>query len=108
MEVEEVPVIMYSVKGVFTVFLNSDRGVSNLCQLFLRDVPQHLNNIMDISSHFQKFGDIVNVQVHADKDQAYVQFKTHEQADNALNSEEAVCGNRFIKIFWAHYDRQVG
>lgn len=37
--------------------------------------------------------------------QAFIQFKTHAEAELALDSPRAVCGNRFITVTWAFYDR---
>mmetsp|Transcript_30775 Transcript_30775/g.75025 ORF Transcript_30775/g.75025 Transcript_30775/m.75025 type:complete len:683 (-) Transcript_30775:116-2164(-) len=78
----------------------------NPTNLYVENVPPAINNIKSLSSHFEQFGEIVNVQVHADKGKAYVQFRTHEQASRALRSPKAVRGNRFIKVKWAFHDPQ--
>jgi len=70
--------------------------------LELRRLPEHLNNISALNEYFSKFGQIVNINVKygADAEAALVQFATHTEALRAHRCEEAVLGNRFIKLFW--------
>lgn len=49
---------------------------------------------------FSKFGTITNVAVDAPTAKALVSFETHDQARVAWKSEDAVFGNRFVKLFW--------
>ncbi|CEO96243.1 RRM domain-containing protein [Plasmodiophora brassicae] len=72
--------------------------------LFVSNVPPHLNNLATLSAHFSRFGEIVNLQIKADQCKAFIQFKTHEQAKAALGCPEAVANNRFIRVYWARYD----
>eukprot|EP00474_Spongospora_subterranea_P008931 CRZ09389.1 hypothetical protein [Spongospora subterranea] len=72
--------------------------------LFISNVPRDLNNLATLSAYFGRFGEIVNIQIKADANKAFIQFKTHSQAKAALGCPEAVCNNRFIKVFWARYD----
>eukprot|EP01083_Nonionella_stella_P027932 76928_1 len=74
--------------------------------LFVRNIPVDLNRIQVLSSHFEQFGEVVNIQVQKDKNQAFVQFKSHNEAKRALLSPKAVCENRFIEVSWAYYDKQ--
>ncbi|CAL1271983.1 unnamed protein product [Larinioides sclopetarius] len=70
--------------------------------LEVRKIPQHLNTISMLNSHFSKFGRIVNLQVGYDSDPeaALVQFMTDAEATAAYRSSEAILNNRFIKVFY--------
>mmetsp|Transcript_21728 Transcript_21728/g.30372 ORF Transcript_21728/g.30372 Transcript_21728/m.30372 type:complete len:438 (+) Transcript_21728:3-1316(+) len=76
----------------------------NPTNLYVENVPPNVNNMKSLSRHFERFGEIVNVQIDQDHKKAYVQFRTHEQAKLAISSPAAVCGNRFIKVKWAWHD----
>jgi len=69
--------------------------------LVISSVPPELNNIDKLNSHFKQFGSIVNIQVKPHQNRAFVQFSQYSDAEKALNSTEAVLGNRFIRIFWS-------
>ncbi|RKP24796.1 hypothetical protein SYNPS1DRAFT_29453 [Syncephalis pseudoplumigaleata] len=53
-----------------------------------------------INEYFRRFGTIVNIQVDAASRQALVQFSTNAEAYAAYSCQDAVFGNRFIKVFW--------
>lgn len=57
---------------------------------------------MDLNSHFQKFGKIVNIQIQfeSDPEAALVTFSVPAEAQCAYRSTEAVLNNRFIRVFW--------
>lgn len=72
------------------------------CSLELKKVPPSANNITQLNNHFSKFGKIVNIQVNfgGDPEAALVTFQLPAEAKAAYRSTEAVCNNRFIKVFW--------
>lgn len=72
------------------------------CSLEVKKVPREHNNIMDLNSHFQKFGKIVNIQIQfeSDPEAALVTFSAPAEAQAAYRSTEAVLNNRFIRVFW--------
>jgi RNA-binding protein 26 len=72
------------------------------CSLEVKKVPREHNNIMDLNSHFQKFGKIVNIQIQFENDPeaALVTFSAPNEAQSAYRSTEAVLNNRFIRVFW--------
>lgn len=51
--------------------------------------------------HFAQFGTVVDCKLRTDQSTAFVTFNRHLAALHALESPEAVCGNRFIKLEWA-------
>jgi RNA-binding protein 26 len=55
-------------------------------------------------SHFEKFGQVVDVRIPPHSDRAFVQFASREAAESALASPDAVLGNRFIRLSWANRD----
>jgi len=67
----------------------------------IANIPESLNNIEKLNSHFKTFGNIVNIQVRPDLNKAFVQFSQHEEAQRAMNSPQAVLNNRFIKVYWS-------
>jgi RNA-binding protein 26 len=70
--------------------------------LLITNIPPDLNSIDKLNSHFKKFGTVVNLQVKFAANKAYVQYTTHAEAVRAMRAVDAVLGNRFIKVFWAH------
>ncbi|PRP82319.1 second mitotic wave missing-like [Planoprotostelium fungivorum] len=64
-------------------------------------IPDHLNTAEGLFNHFKQFGPIVQTKPRLDGNKAYVQYENHADAIKALESPEAVLGNRFIKVFWA-------
>lgn len=90
--------------------------------VLLRKIPRDLNSITKLSSHFEKFGTIVNLQVRYENDpeSAIVQFSSPQEAKAAHDSVEAVLNNRFIRVYylkntgsggvaniWGQNDRQI-
>eukprot|EP00045_Choanoeca_perplexa_P017846 m.268515 g.268515 ORF g.268515 m.268515 type:complete len:776 (+) comp17653_c0_seq1:4145-6472(+) len=77
----------------------------NTC-LELTDVPAHLNARAAIIKHFSQFGTVIGInesmnhQGRMKPDCAILEMATLEEAEKAFKSEEAVLGNRFVKI---HY-----
>jgi hypothetical protein len=84
-------------------------GGESQTRLFVNDVPRELNTIKSLSDHFSQFGEITNVRIsdkynQNDQGRAVLQFRSQDEAAAAMASPSAVCGNRFIKVFWAKYD----
>ncbi|KAL0920839.1 hypothetical protein M5K25_010010 [Dendrobium thyrsiflorum] len=73
--------------------------------LYVCGIPQKNNKREALLSHFQKFGEVIDIYIPLNSEKAFVQFCKREVAEAALNSPEAVMGNRFIKLFWANRDR---
>ncbi|KAJ3594153.1 hypothetical protein NHX12_006485 [Muraenolepis orangiensis] len=75
-------------------------------RLLVRPVPPELNNISKLNTHFSQFGTIVNLQVayQSDPEAALVQFSSPSEAKRAIQSPEAVLGNRFISVHWYRQD----
>jgi len=72
------------------------QNATNLC---VTRIPAEQNNVVALSGHFGRFGEIVNIRISGSL--AYIKFKTHDQAKAALESPEAVLNNRFITVQWA-------
>ncbi|XP_020600377.1 zinc finger CCCH domain-containing protein 27, partial [Phalaenopsis equestris] len=73
--------------------------------LFVCGIPQKNNRREALLSHFQKFGEVIDIYIPLNSEKAFVQFSKREVAESALKSPDAVMGNRFIKLFWANRDR---
>jgi RNA-binding protein 26 len=71
-------------------------------------IPQELNTISQLNAHFQKFGNIVNIQLDPANKQAFVQFTSNAEALLALRSPEAVMNNRFIQVYLKKDEAQEG
>ncbi|KAF3629302.1 putative trithorax group protein osa-like [Capsicum annuum] len=89
--------------------IGSGRNMRNPSQkalrsLFIRGIPQKDNKPEALHSHFQKFGEVIDIYIPAKGEQAFVQFSKREEAEAALKAPDAVMGNRFIKLFWANRD----
>ncbi|KAH6792155.1 hypothetical protein C2S52_002632 [Perilla frutescens var. hirtella] len=72
--------------------------------LFVNFIPLKDNKREALLSHFQKFGDVIDIYIPIQSDRAFVQFSKREEAEMALNAPDAVMGNRFIKLWWANRD----
>uniref|UniRef100_A0A7N0VGG2 Zinc finger CCCH domain-containing protein 41 n=1 Tax=Kalanchoe fedtschenkoi TaxID=63787 RepID=A0A7N0VGG2_KALFE len=72
--------------------------------IFVNGIPQKDNNKEALKSHFQKFGEIIDIYIPSNSEKAFVQFSKREEAEAALKAPDAVMGNRFIKLWWANRD----
>ncbi|XP_073007481.1 zinc finger CCCH domain-containing protein 27 [Typha latifolia] len=73
--------------------------------LYINGIPQKNNKREAIFSHFQKFGEVIDIYIPHNSEKAFVQFSKREEAEAALKAPDAVMGNRFIKLWWANRDR---
>ncbi|CAG7718477.1 unnamed protein product [Allacma fusca] len=78
------------------------------CSLEVKKIPRELNNIMDLNSHFLRFGKIVNIQINFENDPeaALITFSSPLEANLAYRSTEAVLNNRFIRVFWHNKEKE--
>ncbi|KAA8530207.1 hypothetical protein F0562_004916 [Nyssa sinensis] len=72
--------------------------------LFVSGIPQKNNKREALLSHFQKFGEVIDIYIPFNSERAFVQFSNREEAEAALKAPDAVMGNRFIKLWWANRD----
>ncbi|KAL6011446.1 hypothetical protein ACLOJK_001894 [Asimina triloba] len=72
--------------------------------LFVNYIPVQNNKREALLSHFQKFGDVIDIYIPLNTGKAFVQFSKREDAEAALLAPDAVMGNRFIKLSWANRD----
>ncbi|KAM6572332.1 hypothetical protein CsatA_016412 [Cannabis sativa] len=93
-----------SAKAQFDIRNNRKPPQKALRTLFVNGIPLKNNRREALLSHFQKFGEVIDIYIPLSSDRAFVQFSKREEADAALNSPDAVMGNRFIKLFWANRD----
>ncbi|KAH9049466.1 hypothetical protein EDB84DRAFT_1037590 [Lactarius hengduanensis] len=68
--------------------------------LVVEKIPEDKLSLDAVNSWFKRFGTVTNVAVDAASAKALVSFSTHEEAQAAWKTEEAVFGNRFVKVFW--------
>ncbi|KAJ8493822.1 hypothetical protein OPV22_015543 [Ensete ventricosum] len=73
--------------------------------LYVHGIPEKNNTKDALFSHFQKFGEVVDIYIPLNSEKAFVQFSKREEAEAALEAPDAVMGNRFIKLWWANRDR---
>ncbi|KAK0418673.1 hypothetical protein QR680_013703 [Steinernema hermaphroditum] len=79
-----------------------DDAFSKKCSLVIRRIPEELNVLSKLNEYFSRFGNITNVQVkyQGHPETACITFATHEEANAAFISSEAVLNNRFIRVYW--------
>lgn len=87
-----------------TVRNNRKQPQKALRTLFVNGIPQKSNKRESLLSHFQKFGEIIDIYIPNNSERAFVQFSKREEAEAALRAPDAVMGNRFIKLWWANRD----
>ncbi|KAI0048419.1 hypothetical protein FA95DRAFT_1490904 [Auriscalpium vulgare] len=68
--------------------------------LVVEKIPGDKLSLDSVNGWFKKFGTVTNVAIDAPTLKALVSFSTHEEAHAAWKSEDAVFGNRFVKLFW--------
>ncbi|KAA1468608.1 hypothetical protein DENSPDRAFT_476953 [Dentipellis sp. KUC8613] len=68
--------------------------------LVVEKIPEDRLSLDSVNGWFKQFGTVTNVAIDAGSAKALVSFETHEAAHAAWKSEEAVFGNRFVKVFW--------
>lgn len=68
--------------------------------LVVEKIPEEKLSLGAVNDWFKKFGTVTNVAVDAVGGKALVSFSAHEEAHAAWKSEDAVFGNRFVKVFW--------
>ncbi|KYQ96661.1 hypothetical protein DLAC_03947 [Tieghemostelium lacteum] len=79
---------------------------SDATKLVLTDLPIQLNQDDAIREHFQKFGNIVQIE-KLSTTKSMIEFSTNQECVKAMKSPEAIMNNRFIKLFWIDsYDVQ--
>ena len=68
--------------------------------LVVEKIPEDKLSLDAVNAWFKRFGTVTNVAVDAATAKALVSFSTHEEAHAAWKTEDAVFGNRFVKVFW--------
>ncbi|KAL4268008.1 hypothetical protein AB1N83_000733 [Pleurotus pulmonarius] len=68
--------------------------------LVVEKIPADKLTLDLVNGWFKQFGTVTNVAVDVSGGKALVSFSTHEEAHAAWKAEEAVFGNRFVKVFW--------
>ncbi|EIW86506.1 hypothetical protein CONPUDRAFT_133927 [Coniophora puteana RWD-64-598 SS2] len=68
--------------------------------LVVEKIPEEKLALESVNDWFKRFGTVTNVAIDARSAKALVSFAEHDQAHAAWKSEDAVFGNRFVKVFW--------
>ncbi|KZT74807.1 hypothetical protein DAEQUDRAFT_700859 [Daedalea quercina L-15889] len=68
--------------------------------LVVEKIPEDKLSLGSVNEWFKRFGTVTNVAVEAVSAKALVTFSNHDEALKAWKSEDAVFGNRFVKVFW--------
>ncbi|KAF8965118.1 DHS-like NAD/FAD-binding domain-containing protein [Flammula alnicola] len=68
--------------------------------LVVEKIPEDKLSLESINSWFKRFGTVTNVAIDTNNAKALVSFSNHDEAHAACKSEDAVFGNRFVKVFW--------
>ncbi|KAL8210938.1 hypothetical protein R6Q57_005375 [Mikania cordata] len=74
------------------------------CTLSVNAIPLQQNKRETLLSHFNKFGEVIDIRIPLNSERAFIQFSRREEAEAALMAPDAVMGNRFIKLWWAYRD----
>lgn len=68
--------------------------------IVVEKIPQESLSLPAVSEWFSRFGSVTNVAIDAPTAKALVSFSTAVEAKAAWSSQDAVFGNRFVKVFW--------
>lgn len=71
--------------------------------LVVRNVPPEKLTLGALNQFFETFGTVVNIQVRPamNPDHAFVEFAQRSEAQAAMNSVDAILGNRHVRVYWA-------
>lgn len=72
--------------------------------LHIRSIPRDKLDVQAIRDYFSRFGNVTDVLL-LPRDapcRAIVSFATEKEASEAILCRDAVMGDRFIKVYWAH------
>lgn len=76
--------------------------------LVVEQIPEDNFSEDDVRDFFGKFGAILDVQLHAYRRLAVVQYETHEAANAAYKSPKVIFENRFVKVYWHKSNTDLG
>ncbi|KZW02091.1 hypothetical protein EXIGLDRAFT_760307 [Exidia glandulosa HHB12029] len=68
--------------------------------IVVEKIPTEHLSLDGVNSWFKRFGTVTNVAIDAKGGKALVSFANPNEAHAAWKSEDAVFGNRFVKVFW--------
>jgi RNA-binding protein 26 len=68
--------------------------------LVVEKIPVEKLSLESINDWFKKFGEVTNVAINTKGSKALISFQNHTEALNAWRSQDAVFGNRFVKVYW--------
>ncbi|KAG1749685.1 uncharacterized protein EDB91DRAFT_1046474 [Suillus paluster] len=68
--------------------------------LVVEKIPEDKLSLDAVNGWFKRFGTVTNVAIDVRSAKALVSFSEHTEAHAAWKSEDAVFGNRFVKVFW--------
>lgn len=80
---------------------NSSRQLNTI--LVVRNVPPEKLTLGALNQFFETFGTVVNIQVRPamNPNHAFVEFAQRSEAQAAMNSVDAILGNRHVRVYWA-------
>ncbi|KAF7306700.1 hypothetical protein MIND_00461700 [Mycena indigotica] len=88
-------------KGVFNGEVHKFNGERrNDKTLVVEKIPQEKLSLEAVNDWFKRFGTVTNVAIDTSGGKALVSFSNNDEARAAWKSEDAVFGNRFVKVFW--------
>ena len=68
--------------------------------LVVEKIPEDRLSLGAVNDWFKQFGTVTNIAVDPPTAKALVTFAEHGQAWKAWKNEDAVFGNRFVKVYW--------
>ncbi|KAI9593446.1 hypothetical protein BDF19DRAFT_424356 [Syncephalis fuscata] len=86
--------------GAFDTFNANASNATSRTILRVESISPEQCALDKINEYFRRFGTIVNIQVDPPNGQALVQFSSNAEAYSAYSCQDAVFGNRFVKVFW--------
>ena len=73
---------------------------SDQTTIVVENIPPEKCQLDSGNKYFKKFGTIVNININPQHQRAVVALSTHQEAQKASSSPEAVFDNRFVRIHW--------
>jgi len=85
-------------------FLGPDHDMSHT-KIVVEQIPEDKCDEHTVQEFFEQFGYVEALEMHSHDRLAIISFDSHDSAQAAYDSPEAIFGNRFVKVYWYKHEK---